>query len=800
MQTLTSDLRYALRVLRKSPGFTTAAILTLALGLGANTVMFSVLNTVLVRPLPYPQPEQLVQIWETDSSRGETHGVVSPYNFIDWHRQSRSFGAMATYDYSSLVLSRPTDAVRVNALSVTAGFFEVFKVRPLKGRTFLPQEDDPGKPRVAVISYRAWLHNFSADPAIVGRSILLDEHPYSIVGIMPSDFSFPHPGVDFWCLPGFDLKEKNRRSHFLFAVGRMKSGVGLERAQTEMNTLAAGLGVTYHQGESGVRLVSLQEEMVGDFKSRLLVLWTAVIAVLLIACANVAGLLTARGLSRRKEFAIRSALGGSRSRLVLQFFIETILLSIAGGVVGMLLAYSAARFFIANAQLGVPRLQNLEIDGWVLGYSVFACVATGLLFGIVPAVHAWRVDLTGSLQETGFSSSGQISRRLRLRSLLVVAELAAAMLLLVAGGLLTKTLWHLEHVNPGFQAENILSFRFSVPSGKYDERQRAELYERIVERLAAIPGVESVGATNDLPFAGSRSGTGFKIPGRGLAPGESLHSDYRTVSAGYMQTMRLRLLAGREFSGHDDDKAPPVTVINQAFVSKFFPNEQPLGRRLKIDGQDYAMEIVGVIADVKHENLGAAGDPEIYVPYLQSYPPTRAFVAVRSRVEPTALAGSVRAAVKEIAPEEPIYSVNTMTERLSFWLSPHKVTSVLLSVFAGLGVLLAAIGIYGIIAYSVAQRTREIGIRMALGAGGTDVLFLILRQGAQIGLLGLGSGGALAWLAARALSSMLFAVNPHDLGTFALVAAFLLVVVGLATWIPARRATLVDPLVALRHE
>ena len=797
METLFQDFRYALRLLRKSPGFAVAAVLTLALGMSANTVMFSVLNTVLLQPLPYSNPDRLVQIWETDAPRGDMHGTVSPYNFVDWRSQSQTFEQMATYEYNSVVLTGQKSPARLTALFVTANFFDVLKVAPLKGRTFLSDEDQPGKPRAAVLGYGAWQRHFGGDPNIVGKSVLLDDQAYSIVGVMPAGFGLPRDRFDVWCLPGFDLKGTSRSSHFLQSIGRLKPGVTLQQAQTEMDTIAERLAATYHQSGDGVRLVSLQNEIVGNARRSLLVLWAAVLAVLLIACANVAGLLLARAVGRQKEVAIRSALGGSRARLLQQFLAESVLLATLGGILGVALSYSAGRFVVATSQGAVPRLRALQMDGMVLAFTAIACILTGLAFGLAPALSALRIDLNSSLKESGAVS--QVTDRLNLRSLFVVAEVALAMVLLVGGGLLAKTLWRLQHVDTGFRAENILTFRFTVPPRKFaTSAQRSDLYERVAEQLAALPGVESVGATNDLPFGGSRSASSFDIDGRAPDPQLLLHAGYRTVNPGYFHTMRIRLLQGREFSLHDNRDGVAVAVVNQAFVKKFFANESPLGHRLISHSHFY--EIVGVVADVKHEDLGAPSFPELYLCYLQAEVQPWTFFEVRSRTEPQALKATVREAMKQIAPEEPIYGLNTMTDLVEYWMSPQKFNSLLLAIFAGLALVLAAIGIYGVIAYSVVQRTREIGIRMALGADRTNVLRLILRQGARIGMLGLLIGTAAAYLSTRALSSMLYGVDPHDPLIFAAIAASLIVVVMLASYVPARRATRVDPLIALRYE
>ncbi len=799
MYTLLQDVRYALRMMRKSPAFSLAAILTLALGMGANTVMFSVLNTVLLRPLPYPHPDRLVQIWETDSRRGDTHGVVSAYNFVDWRNQSQTLAQMATYDSNSAVLTGQKAPRRVYISFVSAGFFDVLQITPLKGRTFLAGEDDPGKDRVVVLSYGAWQRHFGSDPGIVGKTITLDGNTYSVVGVMPGSFAFPGPGTEMWCLPGFDLTKVGRRHHGLLAVGRMKPGIPLDQAQAEMNTIADGLDKQYGTF-GGVRLVGLQDETVGNARRSLLVLWAAVIAVLLIACANVAGLLLARAISRQKEVAIRVALGGTRTRLIRQFLTESVLLALAGGGLGVLLALGAGRFVIASSNGAIPRLRDLQINAWVLAFSGAVCIVTGVMFGLAPALHALRSALNTSLKEGG-SRSSQLSDRLHLRSFFVVSELALAVVLLVSAGLLTKTLWRLQHVDTGFQSENILSFRFALPQAKYPEpRQRADLYQRIEERLAALPGVESVGATSGLPFGGSRSATSFDIEGRpyDAAHMPLPHADYRTVSPAYFQTMRMPLLEGREFTLHDSQSAPSVTVVSQAFVRKFFPDRGPIGQRLKIHDQFF--EIVGVVADIKQDDLAAPGIPEMYASHLQADASPTAFFVVRSRTELRALAASVRSAVQEITPDEPIYSPSSMNDLLSLAIAPQKFSSLLLGIFAGLALLLAAIGIYGVISYMVAQRTHEIGIRMALGADRKDVLRLILRQGARIAAIGLTLGTVAALVATQALSSLLFGVNAKDPGIFLGVGVLLALVVLMASYVPARRAAKVDPLVALRCE
>ena len=542
MEGLLHDARYALRLLRKSPGFAVAAILILALAMSANTVIFSVLNTVLLRPLPYPHPDRLVQIWETYPRQGDMRRTVSPYDFLEWRKANQTFSEIATYDYIPVVLTGLKTPQRISAEFVSAGFFDVFQISPIQGRTFRPGEDRDANNRLVVLSFGTWSRYFDSDPSLIGRPVTRDDRVYTVIGIMPADFAFPNDGVEAWCLPGFETNRIGRGSSFLFSVGRLKPATSLAQAQAEMSMIAGNLN-RQDGRDTGVHLVGLQDEIVGNVQRRLLILWAAVLVVLMIACANVAGLLLARAVSRQKEVAIRAALGGSRWRLVRQFLTESVLLAALGGICGVVLSYVAGQFVIAGSHGSVPRLRDLHIDSWVLAFTASVCLATGLAFGIAPAMHALRFDFQSSLKESGAAT--QIPGHFRLRSFLVASELALATVLLVAGGLLTKTLWRLEHVDPGFQSENILSFRFSIPDGKYDARQRAELYQRMLDRLAEIPGVVAVGSTNDLPFAGSRTKSSFHIAGRPQAPGEELSADRRTVSPGYMPAMRIHLLAGR---------------------------------------------------------------------------------------------------------------------------------------------------------------------------------------------------------------------------------------------------------------
>ncbi|HYX54243.1 MAG TPA: ABC transporter permease [Candidatus Limnocylindrales bacterium] len=796
------DLRYGVRTLRRSPGFCLAAILTLALGIGANTVMFSVLDSVLLQPLPYKHPDRLVQLYDTNTSRQAMQGPVSVYDLLDWQAQSRSFNHLATFEYESMALSGEGDPQRVAALFVTPDFFNVFEAAPLMGRAFLPADSVPGKDHLVVISYRAWRRFFNQDAHIVGRAITLDDEPYTVIGVMPVEFAFPAAGTQFWCLRAYKLDKFGRASHFLQAVGSLKSGVTLREAQSEMDTIAERIAVQYPETNRGmgVRLVGLQDTVVGRYRTRLLVLWGAVVAVLIIASANVAGLLLARAISRQKEIAVRIALGGSRGRLIRQFMTESMLLSVAGTGMGLLLAALAGRALILASDGAVPRLTGFHLNLKVLAFTAVCGLFTAVLFGLAPAFHAVRRSMNLSLKEGGTSSTN-ISDRLQLRSFLVSSELALCLVLLVSAGLLIRTLWRLEHVDPGFQTENILTFRISVPPAKYsDQQRRTELYKHMLENVAAIPGVESVGATNDLPFAGSRSGTSFQIEGQTLPPGQTLHTDYRIVSPDYMRTMGMKLLRGREFSEHDNRETQAVAVLNGALVQRYFGGQDPLGKYIHISGQDIKYQVVGVIGNIKHQDLAAETYPEIYVSYLQAGPRMWTFVALRSRVEWSSLSKAVRHTVAEAVPGQPLYDMQAMADRVGYSVSGQRFTSLLLAIFAGLALVLSSIGIYGVMAHSVGQRTHEIGVRMALGADRSHVLKLIIRQAARIAIVGLSAGVLGAFLTTRVLNSMLFGVSSYDPFTFSAVGLVLALVVMGAAYLPARRATLVDPVVALRCE
>ena len=796
---LSQDLRYAFRQWRGHPGFTLVTMLVLALGIGANAAVFSVINAVLLRPLPFPDADRLVQVWESNAAHGRAQDTVSPYDFVDWRRQSASLAELAVYEYESPALATRGAPERMDAAMVSSGFFRVFQTAPQLGRTFSPEDDRPGAQSV-VISYRAWQRHFHGDPQIVGQPITLDGQPFQVIGVMPAVFRFPALGIDLWGTPAFDLASKGRGSHFLFCVGRMRPGVAVGQAQMEMRAIARRLEQQYpgtNEG-SGVTLVPLQEEMVGGFRRGLYLLWGAVSLVLLIGCANVAHLLVARSVSRQKELAIRTALGAGRARLVRQLLTENAVLAGAGGLLGLALTPWGIQLLLAGGGRIVPRTEAIRIDGPVVLFTSAACLLTAAVFGLLPALRASRVDLSAAVKRSGWDA--RAGGWYGLRSVLVVSELALSVMLLIGAGLLMKSLWQLWRVDPGFQPANVLGLRISVPQTHYrGSRERAVLYQEIVDRIAALPGVEGAAATNDLPFSGSRTSTSFEIEGLPPVPGESRDADYRVVSSGYFRVMGIPLRNGRYFTEADNRRETPrVVLVNEALVRRYWRDRNPVGQRLLLHDRSY--EIVGVVGNVRHADLTAAGAGEIYVPQYQGNTPPWTFLAVRSRTSLGSLIPAVRSALREAAPAEPVYDTRTLEERVARSIAPQRFNALALAMFALFALLLATMGIYGVVAFAVERRTHEMGIRLAVGARPADVLGLMVRQGVRLGLLGvaLGVGGAL--LVSRILGSMLYGTGAGDPLTYLAVAALFLAIATLASYVPARRAARLDPMAALRWE
>jgi putative ABC transport system permease protein len=807
MNTLWQDLRYGARMLLKRPGFTLVAILTLSLGIGANTAIFSVINSVLLRPLPYPQPERIAHLWETNRKQNVLTGTVSPLCFTDWRGQSQSFEAMSAYRFASLALTGGAEPERLTGVAASAGFFEVLGVTPLLGRGFTAEEDKPGNNRVVVLGHGLWQRRFASDEKLIGQTITLDGQSHTVIGVMPPKFRYPN-AAELWTPLALDLSRSRRGSHFLFAIGRLKTGITPVAAQAELDVIARNLEKQYpdNNRDQGINLVPLHEQLVGqDLRLRLWVLLAAVGLVLLIACVNVANLQLARAATRYRETAIRSALGAGRGRLVRQFLTESLLLAVLGGLSGLLLAKWGADWLANIARAQFPQLPEISLDTRVLGFTLLVSLLTGVIFGLAPALQSVKINVQEALKESGPGATGQ---RQRVRSLLVIAEVALAVVLLVGAGLLINSFFRLQRVNLGFDPENLLTFNIALPQTRYGAAHlQAAFFQQTLQRIAALPEVQVAGAVSDLPFSGSRSGSSFSIDGRAKQSNEDWNADIRLISPDYFRALGIQLHAGRAFSERDVKETPGVVIINQTMARRFWPNEDPLGKRLTIGtpqetelyGRAPSREIVGIVGDLKHQRLADASAPEMYVPY-QQLPGLAMSLAVRGRGDAAKLTGAVREAVRAVDRDQPISRVALMAERLARAVATERLNALLLTAFAAVALLLAGVGIYGVMAYTVTQGTREIGIRLALGAQARDVLRLIVGQGLLLTGIGLGLGLVTSFALTRLLERLLFGITATDPLVFSAATLLLSLIALLACYIPARRATKVDPLVALKYE
>ncbi len=804
MQTLWQDLRYGARMLFKQPGFTLIAIITLALGIGANAAIFSVVNTVLLRPLPYAEPERLMMIREMKLPQFPEFSV-SPGNFLDWKKQNNVFERLIAFTGTSFNLIGTGDPEQLRGLRVTDGFLAMFGAQPQLGRDFLPEEDQPGHNNVVILSHGFWQRRFGGEANIVNQTLTLSGQSYTVIGVLPATFRFGGSSLDLLTPVAFTAQDaQNHGGHFLSALGRLKAGVTVEQARTEMTTIAARLAAQYPGPNAGwsVKVMPLLEYTVRSIKTALLVLLGAVAFVLLIACANVANLLLARAAGRQKEIAIRTALGAGRLRIIRQLLTESLLLSLVGGAAGLLLAKWGMDLLLKLAPQDLPRMAGISLDGRALAFTAAITLLTGVIFGLVPALQASKPNLSETMKDAGRGST-EGGRRQLVRSTLVVLEVASALVLLVGAGLLIKSFWQLQRVDPGFNPDSALTLSVALPRRKYtEETQRAAFFQQLLEKVSALPGVQATGVTNSMPM-GNDTIYAFEIEGRPpLPPGAGQSTNFYSVSAGYFKAMGIALRRGRLLTERDTKDAPHVAVINEAMAQKIFPNEDPLGKRMTFDDRSKNpdwYEIVGIVADVKQYGLDQATPLQTYEPYTQQTMSSMTLVA-RTTGEPTNYTAAIRQAVLQIDKEQPIANIRALNEFLSASIAQQQFSMLLLGVFAAVALVLAAVGLYGVLSYAVTQRTHEIGIRMALGAGQRDVLKMIVGHGLRLTLLGLAAGLAAAFGLTRLMSTLLFGVSAADPGTYSLIALLLVTVALLACYIPARRATKVDPLVALRYE
>ena len=810
MNNLLQDMRYALRTLLKNPGFAFISILTLALGIGANTAIFSVVNGVLLKPLPYPAPDQLIRVFER--SQSQPRFPMAQGNFQDYRDQVTNLSGLALYTRHDMELSKDDQPERLAALGVTAGFFELLGVRPLLGREFRREDELPGNTSLVILSHALWQRRFNGDPSIVGKVITLSGQPYTIVGVMPGGVQ--HVGGDYRSLPHgesvdvwgpLEIKpQAGRGAHFCNAIGRMKPGVTVAQVEAEFNIIADRLAQQYPRTNEGWRIAvkPLHEEIVGRAQTTLLLLFGAVFFVLLIVCVNVANLLLARATVREREVAVRAALGAGRWRIVRQLLTESVLLAALGGAAGILLAKWLIAALSVLGQEQLPRLQAVSLDGRILLFTLALTLLTGVLFGLAPALQAGQLDLNEVLKEGG-RGGGSGRRERRLRGVLVIAEVALALVLLVGAGLLMRSFVKLQQINPGFNPERVLTASLTLPRARYGDPIQIDAFQKqLLERLNGLLGAQSVGLTSDLPWTGYDENAGFNIEGKTFPPDQEPSARYHYVSADYFRTIGVPLHAGRFFSADDRAGTPDVVLINRSMAERYWPAESAVGKRFTFASQPKENDwytVVGVVGDVKDFPYSPATEPAFYWPMTQKR--TREMIlAMRTNANPSQLVETVRGEIRALDKDLPLAEVKTLEAVAKTAVAGQRFTLWLVGVFALTALLLAAIGIYSVLSYLAAQRTHEIGIRMALGAKRQDVLRLLIGQGMGLALLGVSLGLVASLVLTRLLKSLLFNVSATDPITFAAIALLLITVALLACYIPARRATKIDPLEALRYE
>jgi putative ABC transport system permease protein len=796
---LLTDARYAVRQLIKTPGFTVVAVLTLAFGIGATTAIFSVVNTVMLRPLPYPDAERIVRVFERVPQYGRFS--VAPANFLDWRQQNTVFERIAAYTPGTATFVGTDGPERIPMAAISWDTFALLGVTPAHGRSFREDEDLPEQNAVIVISDGMWQRRFGGDPGVLGRTVTLSGVPVTVIGVMPPGFYFPNRDAEFWRPIAFNPASATRGGHFLAVIARLAPGITIAQADAEMKTIAERLALQYpaNSANESAETLALQELIVGPIRPMLFTLLGAVAVVVLIACANVANLLLVRASVREKEIAIRSALGAGRRRIVMQMLAESLVLALIGGSLGVLLAYLAIGPIQSLGVDSIPRVAELALDRTVLLFTLAVSLATGVIFGLVPAWQAARGGLGAVLKEGGRSSTGSGGRWTR--SALLVAEVALSIVLLVGASLLIRSFGKLTSVDPGFAADRVLTFSVALPSTTYPEdHNRVSFYDRLLERLQTLPGVEEAGMVQQLPMRGGYV-LSFAVQGRPpAAPGDELSANHRVVSPGYFSAMGIPLLRGRTLSDRDAEQSPMVAVVDQAFVERHFPNEDPIGRGIDIgNGTDGFYEIVGVVGDVHHGGLDATAAPTMYVPFRQDVFSSM-WIVVRTAAEPSTMIGTARQAVRELDGALPAFSIMPLSDVVSASVAERRFAMLLLGVFAFVALFLAAVGLYGVVAYGVNQRTQEIGLRMAIGAEPAQVMRMVVGGGMKLATIGVAIGIAGALALASLIASMLYGVTPFDPTSYIVTAGVLLAVAALACWIPARRAMRVDPLVALRQE
>jgi len=813
MRTLLQDIRYGLRVLAQRPGFTAVAVVTLALGIGANTAIFSLVNAVLVRPLKYRDAERLVMLWEDASAAGFALDTPAPANYADWKAQQQSFDQMAATRQLTFDLTGDGEPEKLIGFGVESGFFPLLGVEPALGRALLPG-DDAANARVTVISHGLWQRRFGGEPSIVGREVLLNGEKYTVVGVMPRGFQFQYPNFDLWTPFGLTPAQMaDRGGHYLEVVARLKPDVTAAQAEADLNTISARIAEADPNNAAGLKaaVVPMREQLAGGSRQTLGILLGAVALVLLIACANVAGVLLSRAAARRREMAVRAALGASRWRIVRQLLTESVLLGAAGGALGTLLALWAFAFLQQLVPAGMREMVELKLDLTVLVFTLAVSLFAGIVFGLAPALSASKSDLNDALKQGG--ARGGVGSGRRLRGAFVVSEVALALVLLVGAGLLIQTLGRLRGQYAELRPESVLTLRTSLAENRYGEpSRRAAFYEQVLSRVEGLPGVTAAGYTTAVPLTRKGGANGLSLEGRDNGPSANWNANHRQVTPDFFRAMGQTLREGRAFDARDDEGASAVAAVNEAMARAFWPGESAVGKRFKVGSPDSPepwMTIVAVVSDVRQMGADAPVKPEMYVPYRQAAPywrkaPYSFFtprdLVVRTSGDPQSLIAAVRRAVYEVDPYQPISGMRTMDEVLGIETAQRRLGMILLTAFAALALLLASLGIYGVLAFFVVQHTQEIGVRLALGARPADVLRLVVGRGMKLALAGVALGLAASLGLARLLASLLYGVGPGDPATYVLVAVLLTCVALLACLIPARRATKVDPMVALRYE